>query len=195
MQSRIIDLFNDSCFQAMLFYYDDGKIERRIHNYVAIQYYSSMLDTLRVDSILRECMIVRDTIAYYYALQVVNSICPKKISRDLLLADSTYYCFSHLLECGQLSFAEELYDYLVREEDKLKSPFDFVWKNYVDVFSMYMMKGDVERAAEIFEEIINLTPIQSMSDPWKDRYYGYDAFIQSKEYKAMMARVYTSPGK
>jgi tetratricopeptide (TPR) repeat protein len=101
--------------------------------------------------------------------------------------------FNIYIELGLFSEAEKIYDEISGRES-----FSSLTSR-LNLIKLYIQLKDFASAAKELEQFIEYDIDNSgvfYSKVGYSEYFGpYDAFIQSKEYKAMMARVYTSPGK
>lgn len=135
--------------------------------------------------------------AFYQIIEVINPDCLFELKPEEIFGDTSYYVLNRLIRANQLKCAQQFFDHLESQTVNENIYID-MFKDDENIIELFLAKNDFGKAAELLELLIAKQYSSNgyaSSDIKLPRSTNYDAFTQSKEYKAMMARVYTAPDK
>jgi hypothetical protein len=193
MVDRLRNLYSDIYFRQIDWKNKSGMTDSIAYFKMEAAVLCSQSDTLSLLKLLNYCFDEYKEsfidIIKYLSHDCRNFIL-ENLSGSFKISEASFNIY---IELGLFSEAEKIYDEISGRES-----FSSLTSR-LNLIKLYIQLKDFASAAKELEQFIEYDIDNSgvfYSKVGYSEYFGpYDAFIQSKEYKAMMARVYTSPGK
>jgi len=195
------ELFTDSIFQHNKSVFLKEQKGKLLYCLIESRYHCQHSDTIQLKGMLQRCLNEGDTALFISVLMKLEPRWQHMVAEDMLSDESIAIGFVDLVDLGMLDRAERMYKgfsreasgYLGSDEERHNE----VRKQFA-AMKLFNLKRDFAQSAIIMEELIySVTGIDEFSVdpmPFRELLGPYDAFVQSKEYKAMMARVYSAAG-
>jgi hypothetical protein len=189
LQSRVLKLSMDSSFWSNKFLDFEDHPDSSIFYQVEAEIYCTRRDTISLIALLNHVNNVNSEEANAI-IEGLNTECQDVIFRNIDFSSDSISYFFLCFNCGRYSDVLKVYD-----PNQLPEFYYYHLRKVEASFNI----GDFESAAHTLERLIEYVSgfdITVLYNHYSlERKLAYDAFTQSKEYKAMMARVYTSPEK